>query len=737
MNRYRKLHPASPRRQRGVATLLIVLVVGLAVSVTVAATVYSLRGTQSRQLTTHSATAAQAAAWRGVEALRLYLLQLNKAELAGLHGPVQGMGALGVRAAAIVGVSPNGIDRYRVNATVTGEAGVGSALTTATVEVVYDVGPGAGGPGTPPVCASMPAAPMVFNGNLDYSGGKLDVTNATSYENIVVAGHLTVGGGSSARISGCMKGDVKLSGGGITDNGHIHSEGSIQINGMGNPSGTTLWGRNVTIGNGVSGGNYVAVKAGAYVVTVHSGGQAIGTSEVGGRLLASTVTGSIPWTTGTVLPLASGRVVVTLADDSQFLLDMGKVAIDDATGAVSGVVVAAELLAGAEDSQLPDELEFRSTAITGGSASLYTLTIAQLWGHGVSIQGWNGRYDTLWGNGDIDIVSGSIGNLLGGGNLSVNSVAVGGSGRVAGAINKPVANVLGGQAGTSPGLPGLPYCDARVKPIDADNYKSAANYVFETVNGQPQLSIQHVKRADGSALDGVYPLQNPSAEQLLVLQGLMTCNNTNDKGCLNVRQGDGSWLLHGVGKMPAGVLWFDSKLKVDGTSTDLLNTLINQGDIALTGSGHGDLVAPNFAGAAAVCGGAYYPSNLCASRDSFVTWENPNDLDGEGKPKVYTGLPIANTAVVSEEDATMAGWTIKGSVLLGKKLFTSGATVTIRGSLTVGSNERSDTTISAGGIAVDVPTGDGSLNLVPVCSAGTPAVPAGPPNAAVLWSRYL
>lgn len=737
MNRYRKLHPASPRRQRGVATLLIVLVVGLAVSVTVAATVYSLRGTQSRQLTTHSATAAQAAAWRGVEALRLYLLQLNKAELAGLHGPVQGMGALGVRAAAIVGVSPNGIDRYRVNATVTGEAGVGSALTTATVEVVYDVGPGAGGPGTPPVCASMPAAPMVFNGNLDYSGGKLDVTNATSYENIVVAGHLTVGGGSSARISGCMKGDVKLSGGGITDNGHIHSEGSIQINGMGNPSGTTLWGRNVTIGNGVSGGNYVAVKAGAYVVTVHSGGQAIGTSEVGGRLLASTVTGSIPWTTGTVLPLASGRVVVTLADDSQFLLDMGKVAIDDATGAVSGVVVAAELLAGAEDSQLPDKLEFRSTAITGGSASLYTLTIAQLWGHGVSIQGWNGRYDTLWGNGDIDIVSGSIGNLLGGGNLSVNSVAVGGSGRVAGAINKPVANVLGGQAGTSPGLPGLPYCDARVKPIDADNYKSAANYVFETVNGQPQLSIQHVKRADGSALDGVYPLQNPSAEQLLVLQGLMTCNNTNDKGCLNVRQGDGSWLLHGVGKMPAGVLWFDSKLKVDGTSTDLLNTLINQGDIALTGSGHRDLVAPNFAGAAAVCGGAYYPSNLCASRDSFVTWENPNDLDGEGKPKVYTGLPIANTAVVSEEDATMAGWTIKGSVLLGKKLFTSGATVTIRGSLTVGSNERSDTTISAGGIAVDVPTGDGSLNLVPVCSAGTPAVPAGPPNAAVLWSRYL
>ncbi len=71
MKRNRKHPSVPPRRQRGVATLLIVLVVGLAVSVTVAATVYSLRGTQAKQLTTHSATAAQAAAWRGVEALRL------------------------------------------------------------------------------------------------------------------------------------------------------------------------------------------------------------------------------------------------------------------------------------------------------------------------------------------------------------------------------------------------------------------------------------------------------------------------------------------------------------------------------------------------------------------------------------------------------------------------------------------------------------------------------------------
>ena len=76
-------------------------------------------------------------------------------------------------------------------------------------------------------------------------------------------------------------------------------------------------------------------------------------------------------------------------------------------------------------------------------------------------------------------------------------------------------------------------------------------------------------------------------------------------------------------------------------------------------------------------------------------------------------------------------------MLLGRTLSTSGAKVAIRGNLTVGSNKRSDTTISAGGIVVDVPSGDGSLSVVPICSVETSPIPAGPPSASVLWSRYL
>lgn len=743
------------KRQRGVATLLIVLMVGLAVSVTVAATIYSLRGTQSQQLTTHSATAAQAAAWRGVEALRLYLLQVETNVWPGWVGndakPVTGLEALGVRAATVTSVEAAGSDRYRVSAQVTGTAGVGNALTTATVEVVYDVVPGSGAPGLPPVCASMPKAPMVFNGNLDYSGGKLDVTNAVNYENIVVAGDLTIGGGSTARISGCVKGDVSLTGGGITDNGHLYSEGDIRINGMGNPSGTTLWARNVEIGNGVSGGNYNAIKAGAYAAAVYAGTEMIGTAEVGGRLIPSTVTGGAPWVTGTVAPLATGHVLITLTDQSQFLLDFSRqdnagaamFQVDPATGLVTGTA-SAERLKGADGAALPDGLSFRSTRIAGGTVGLATLTVGQLWGYNVNVTGWSGKYDTLWASGDIAMTSGTVKNLLGGGKMTVNDVSVSGSGRIAGDLNKVLNNVQANQVGASPGLPGIPYCEARVKPVDADNFLGMANYAYSSAGGVAQLTIRNVKRANGESIDGVYPLKNPSAAQLAILQELMTCNNSNDKGCLNVLQRDGSWLLHGVGKMPVGVLWFDQSVKIDGTSTDMLNSVVVRGcddpsqascggNVTFTSSGHRDFIAPNFAGAARVCGAAFYPSNLCASPSKFVEWEGPG---ADGKPQTYQGLPIANTAVIAEGGADIAGWELRGSVMLGKQLATSGATVTIHGSLTVGSNQTADTTISAGGISVDVPSG-GGLNLIPVCSGGSGGLPASPASVSVQWSRYL
>lgn len=766
-----------PSRQRGIATLLIVLMLGLAVSVTVMATVYSVRSAQSQQLTSHTATTAQAAAWRGVEALRQYLLQVGKPAWPGLVGntarPVTGLQALGVSAATVSSIAPSGADSYQVQASVTGEAGVGSAYTTSTVQVVYNITPGYGSPGSPMVCAALPKAPMVFNGDLTYSGGQLDADQSAAewdYKNIVVAGKLSVSGGSTAKISGCVKGDANISGGGLTDNGHIYSEGTITLQGMAFPANTALWGRAVVF-NGGSGGPPNKVWAGAWQTDVYSSGSKIGSAVIGGQLLAGTTPASLPWTSGTVIPTAgeqtANRFVVTLLDGTtQYLLDLGQLSVDASTGIVTGAAASAQQIAGTAGTPLNDSLSFRATGVAatgipatpGGSISMSSgasLSVSgTLWGQDVSILNWSQSFPTLLANGNLRITGNDtkIDSLLGGGNFTAmngncafsnitNGGKIAGSLLCSGGTPAPAnaaPSVAAGNRSANPGLPGLPYCDARVNPIDASSFKPTANYVYEKVNGNAQLTIQHVKNAaSGASIDGVYPLNNLSAAQRAILQSLMTCSNGNDPGCVNtVLQANGSWLLSGVNSFPPGVLWFDNALKVSGTASNLVlvNTVINKGGPITMGDAGGPLKlqAPNLAlsasGAPLVCASAYYPTNLCQSPTALATW-----TDQAGT--VHQGMPVANTAIITDSDLAAAGWTITGNVILGGKMGTSGAAVNILGSLTVGSNQTSNTTVSGGGIHVQTPFGGDSSQL-PSCNGKVQPFQV-PSSATVQWSRYL
>lgn len=760
-----------PARQKGMATLWIVLMVGLAVSVTVAASIYALRGDQQRQVTTHSVTAAQAAAWRGVEVVRRYLLAVDPATMAGwanangglaMPATFSGMGAIGIpdgnaQITALSGASGN----YQVAATITALAGSGSTTTSATVEVLYDVTPGGGGTPTSPVCATIPAAPMVFNGDLNITGGSLGVTNPTGFENIAVAGSITLSGASQASISGCAKGDVTLSGGGILSGGHVHSQGTIRINQMGNPSNTTLWGRNVTIGSGVSGGNYTAVKAGAYAASVYSGGTLIGTTEVGGRLIASTVSGGLPWSVGTVLPSTSGRIVVTLASGDTWLLDLSALTTDPGSGAVTGAA-SAQHLSGTSTDALPDQLTFRSTGIAGGTITLATLTIEQLWGHYLSISGWGGRYTAVLANGDVDIVTGTIGSLVGGRDITATQAGLYwnfptvGNGTVAGELKwggsrqtvPDVGAAMPGlrtrQSGTTPGLPGIPFCDTRVDAIDVSTYRDGANYIFEWLEGAPHLTIRNVRNKAGQSMDGVYNLATQDVRRLPANGAqFLTCNwNQADNGaahCFRDKTATGAWTITGLTHLPRGVFWFDAALKIDGTqlrdddgNRDLLTTLIAKGYVTLTQSGHDRLIAPNFSTPARICDGDYYPSNLCdktGASSQFTEWTDAADTR-------HRGLPIGNVALVTESGAQLSGWEIHGNVILGSTLATAAQTTVIHGSLTVGTNSPgSATTIQQGGAQVIVPlNGDNHYNPG-ICEAPS-VTPGGPAAATVRWSRY-
>lgn len=793
----------SPRaRQHGVATLLILLLVGLAVVVTALAVAYSLRSNQQRQLATHSVTTAQASAWRGVEFVRDVLNGMADSDggqqvLYGLSWgsspdegciPASGSGGcsgamdefpawdsasewtegtqalsgevdLDVDASLGFGAAITSVTRladyhsYQVTAKVTGQA-AGSAiepLATSTVEVVYEIRPSSGT--EEHWSCPAPKGAMVFNGDLTYSGGKLDVQNPErEYENVVVAGKLTIGGGSTAKISGCIKGDVDISGGGVTDNGHIHSEGTIKINGMSNPAGATLWGRNVQIGSGVSGGSYTAMKAGAYTATVYSGGTAIGTTNVGGKLIASSVAGGIPWVIGTVVPDAdNGRIVIT-SGGNQFLLDLGSVSIDPATGVVSGAAAAAELLAGDSGATLADALVFKTTAIYGGGISLSTLTVNKLWGYGVTISGWAGSYGTLWASGNIEIVTGTIGDLVGGGDMNASSAGlywsfptISNSGRLAGkltygsgkaAVPSPttaIAKLQVNQANTSPGLPGVPWCDARVEAVNADDFKGLANYVFEIVDGNPILTIKNVNKADGTSIAGTYALNALAAGQADVLNTIFKCSTGSGQGTICLNGNASGWTLDHLIWVAPGVMWFDRAVTIASERHDaLVATIVSKSNVTLTDMGGGTLTAPNFSTVERVCRGPVYPTTLCEKRNGvmeFVTWE---DADGNS----YKGLPIASSSVIAQGGFAASGWTLYGNVLLGGGLLggNGGAVVTIHGTLTVGSNATSASTVSAGGMAVIVPAKSEGHNVSPICDKVEGVI--GRP-VSVRWSRYL
>ncbi len=769
--RARRSCAPGPARQKGMATLWIVLMVGLAVSVTVAASIYSLRGNQQRQITTHSVTSAQAAAWRGVEVVRRYLLAVDPATMAGwasgsgglaMPATISGMATIGIpdgnaQITALSGASGN----YQIAATITALAGSGSTTTSATVEVLYDVTPGGSSTPSSPVCATIPAAPMVFNGDLNITGGSLGVTNPAGFENIAVAGNINLTNASQATFSGCAKGNVSLSGGGILSGGHVYAGGTIQINQMANPSDTTLWGRNVTVGSGVSGGNYTAIRAGAYTANVYDGTTLIGTTEIGGKLIGSTVTGVLPWSAGVIVPTNVGRVVLTLSSGDTYLLDLTSVTTDAATGLVSGAS-GAEHLSGSSTSALTDQLTFRASSIAGGAVSVATITVNQMWGHQVSITGWDGNYTSLLANGDLDVVSGTIGNLVGGRDVIATRAELYhnfpklGTGNIAGVLRysqsrqivPDTAMAMPGlrtqQTGTSPGLPGIPFCDTRVDAIDVSTYRDGANYIFEWLEGAPHLTIRNVRNQAGQSMDGTYNLATQDVRRLPANGAqFLTCNwNQAENGaahCFRDKTATSAWSVTGLTHLPRGVFWFDNALTINGTqlrdadgNRDLLTTLIAKGYITLTESGHDKLIAPNFSTPALVCDGDYYPSNLCdktGTASQFTEWTDAAGVS-------HRGLPIGNVALVTESGAQLSGWQIHGNVILGSTLATAAQTTVIHGSLTVGTNNPgSATTVQQGGAQVIVPQDRDNHYNPGICEA--PAVtPGGPAAATVRWSRY-
>lgn len=247
-------------RQNGIAALLLVLLTGLSATVVAMGTMSYVRGSQKSQMTVHAQTQSEIHAWAGVQALTNYLdNHLNEDPDTSLDEFLKGLGNLKFNKAGssthIASASyQSGCSNTIGNSTVACFNVTGSSADSNTpLQVVYRIAQN-----TPPTLQRI-STPMVFNGNLNISGGGLDVLGNDHYRNIAVNGDITMQSAATSDISGCATGNIIINGGGITDHGHLYSSGgSITVDGQ-NVNDVSLWGDDVTINGG--GGTYQAIRA--------------------------------------------------------------------------------------------------------------------------------------------------------------------------------------------------------------------------------------------------------------------------------------------------------------------------------------------------------------------------------------------------------------------------------------------------------------------------------------------
>jgi len=236
----------SGRSQRGVSSVLFMLLSGFSLGAMVFGGIYYVRSLQVQSVTVHALTQAQLKAWSGTEAVRQYLFQLGATDAAKLSAnqTVSFAGVSGISATVTDVLAADSVNcggGTRVGFNITGSSGGANALLAATF--CAKGSPGGGGTGARGAAVSI-------KGNLDISGDLNVLGDAKT--KIVVDGKVT-GAGSLNGISNLYaSGDISL--GGATSIATLFSEGNIALSGSGSYSSVQAMG-NVALTGGVSAGS--------------------------------------------------------------------------------------------------------------------------------------------------------------------------------------------------------------------------------------------------------------------------------------------------------------------------------------------------------------------------------------------------------------------------------------------------------------------------------------------------
>lgn len=200
--------PSAPSQQRGMATILIIMLMGLALTVTALGVMYSVRTSQEQQVTVHAATHSQAGVWAAAEAVRSYLETLDVDAVKGLKTASTLSFDINTNKATaklspllINDTTPNHL-YAEINYTDT------AAKASSTLEVVYNIT-------FAPTKNEEPPTQALGNNVLSFA------------TNMNMSGNITVLGGDAAIFN--VDGNVNLDNASITGIKTINASGNITI----------------------------------------------------------------------------------------------------------------------------------------------------------------------------------------------------------------------------------------------------------------------------------------------------------------------------------------------------------------------------------------------------------------------------------------------------------------------------------------------------------------------------
>ncbi|GAA4999783.1 hypothetical protein GCM10023206_00960 [Acinetobacter puyangensis] len=749
--------------QQGFATILVVLLVGLALGASVLGTAYYLRSSQSSLVSGHALTNVQSGAWNGVEIVRRYLAELTTAEqLTALTGQTLTVSKpsgtnSGSLSAVINNVEQNGTT-YLITAIITNISNASKA--SSKVQVTYEVNLGSGGTST--IVDTTTINVIDIYGDLNVGGG-IEVKGG---ENAVinVHGNFTSSGNTFTGVSELnVTGNVKLNGGGeritsITSNGnvylgagsevdYVYAKGTVTVD-SGKQEGEIYANKDIIITNG-------SVKVANTFTNIElSGGGTLTTAVAGGYIKVSN--GSVGTANAQGDITFSGSSATSLISGANITIGNGTIGTAKAKGTIT-----------ATGGNITNALA-KGNILISNYPTFTNITTEQTF-----------YCNTQWWNTFISIKATKISGVSNcpSSNSGINTDSI------------PSVTFASDEPTTPTGSTKTVATNDGIK-VNAYDYLSNANYIFYTdTNGRIKVKVQNVwnqsKSIDYSGdyylgkirLGGnQYWAGNSYTGYLcksLDINELEYCENTPNIGQLknyiyqlklfpnepnttngqyvSYDTGSKTWSLADTGNynstsnpiapdvpsLAPGVMFFYGNLNVgQGAYT---NTIIATGDIIASIPA---VYAPNYAGAGKVCNisGYQMPVNLCSSSSTLTKITVANIALMAGSCTDSTSLTTCKSTYMGGNITLNSNAYIYGNVIAGSRFNTSGASY-VAGGITaanLGASSQSSSSFNSK-VTIDLTNVDKST----IGNSGSTDTENGggtnstSTTASIKWARYL